>query len=379
MIPENLEEKYYQLTVANISKDKKTNLYKVKYRLRNSENQCVKESTKRGFKTMKEAKTFIDKLKREHAEEAYKRDYPTLTMTFSELCKRYLVSRMGDKPSTLVERECIINSRILPFFKDYDISEITQDTVAQWHSCFYDDDSNPIFKATYMRSLHSRLSAIFNYGVECGWMKSNPAKKCSIGAKNADERPVWSPEEYSRFRKEIEDEPDAYYAFEILYFTGLRKGELLALTVSDIDFDKNIISVTKSLQVIKRKIVITSPKTKMSVRKVRINSGLAEELKEYIASRPGLKDDDRLFFVTKEYLNRILKKGTKKAKLNPITIHCFRHSHITNLIAAGYSPTDIAKRVGHESIYITLHYSHAFKNVEDDIADSLDNIMEGLN
>lgn len=379
MIPENLEEKYYQLTVANISKDKKTNLYKVKYRLRNSENQCVKESTKRGFKTMKEAKTFIDKLKREHAEEAYKRDYPTLTMTFSELCKRYLVSRMGDKPSTLVERECIINSRILPFFKDYDISEITQDTIAQWHSCFYDDDSNPIFKATYMRSLHSRLSAIFNYGVECGWMKSNPAKKCSIGAKNADERPVWSPEEYSRFRKEIEDEPDAYYAFEILYFTGLRKGELLALTVSDIDFDKNIISVTKSLQVIKRKIVITSPKTKMSVRKVRINSGLAEELKEYIASRPGLKDDDRLFFVTKEYLNRILKKGTKKAKLNPITIHCFRHSHITNLIAAGYSPTDIAKRVGHESIYITLHYSHAFKNVEDDIADSLDNIMEGLN
>lgn len=378
MVSNVIEEKYFQLTAANASKDSKTGLYKVKYRLRNSNNECVKESTKRGFKTLKEAKSFIDKLKREHAEAMYKLDNPTLTMTFSELCQKYLVSRMSDKPSTIVERECIINSRILPFFKDYEIKDITQDTISQWHSCFYDDEGNPLFKDTYMRSLHSRLSAILNYGVDCGWLRSNPAKKCSIGTKNADERPVWSPEEYSRFRREIEDEPDAYYAFETLYFTGLRKGELLALTVSDIDFDRNIISITKSLQVIKRKMVITSPKTKMSVRKVRINSGLAEELKEYIASRPGLKDDDRLFFVTKEYLNRILKKGTKKAKLNPITIHCFRHSHITNLIAAGYSPADIAKRVGHESIYITLHYSHAFKNVEDNIADSLDSIMEGL-
>ena len=77
-------------------------------------------------------------------------------------------------------------------------------------------------------------------------------------------------------------------------------------------------------------------------------------------------------------MRNILARGIEKTGLSPITIHCFRHSHITNLIAAGYSPVDIANRVGHESIYITLHYSHAFKNVENSIAESLDQIMEEI-
>ena len=99
----------------------------------------------------------------------------------------------------------------------------------------------------------------------------------------------------------------------------------------------------------------------------------------YIATLENHGPKDRLFpLLRKEHLRYTLMRGTEEAGLSPITIHCFRHSHITNLIAAGYSPADIAKRVGHESIYITLHYSHAFKNVEGDIADSLDRIMEGF-
>jgi integrase len=220
------------------------------------------------------------------------------------------------------------------------------------------------------------LSAVLNYGVYCGWLAANPAKKCSIGSKNAEERPVWSLEEYALFRQEIMDEPDAFYAFETLYFTGLRKGELLALTIADMNFETNTLRINKSLQILKGREVVTSPKTKMSVRNVRINSALAEELKEYIASRPDCAPSDRLFLINKYILRRQLQRGTELAGLDPITIHCFRHSHITNLIAAGYSPADIAKRVGHESIYITLHYSHAFKNVETDIANSLDKHME---
>jgi len=176
----------------------------------------------------------------------------------------------------------------------------------------------------------------------------------------------------------MQTEPVAYYAFDTLYFTGLRKGELLALNVNDIDFAKNILSVTKSSQVINRTEYVTSPKTKKSVRKVRLNNSLAEELKEYIASLPNHEPTDRLFPIGKSRLQYLLNKGTKAAGLPKIAIHCFRHSHITNLIAEGYSPVDIAKRVGHESIYITLNYSHAFKNVDGDIADSLDKIMEGM-
>ena len=371
----DLDKKYLQLVTANIQKDAQGS-YRVKYRLKTSDGALYRESSKRGFRTQKEAKLFVEELKRSHAEAMYKADHPTITMTFAELYERYRVSRIVDKPSTIIDRECIINSRILPFFKDMRISDITQDTISQWHSCFFNEEGQPLFKDTYLRSIHSRLSAVLNYGVSCGWIPMNPAKNCSIGSKNADERPVWTLEEYARFRQEIMDEPDAFYAFDALYFTGLRKGELLALTVADMDFETNTLRVNKSLQVLKGREVVTSPKTKKSIRTVRINTSLAEELKEYLASRPDCRPSDRLFQINKYILRRQLQRGTKLAELDPITIHCFRHSHITNLIAAGYSPADIAKRVGHESIYITLHYSHAFKNVETDIANSLDKHME---
>ena len=335
----------------------------------------IKESTKRGFKTQRDSKAFIEELKSTHAEAMYKQDNPTVSMTFEELYERYRVSRMGDKPSTVLDRESIVKTRVMPFFKDMVISDINQDTIAQWHSCFYDRSGKAIFSETYLRSIHSRLSAILNYAVYCGWLPMNPAKKCSIGEKHAPERPVWDLEEYKRFRKEVMDEPDAFYAFETLYFTGLRKGELLALLVSDMDFDAKMLSVTKSMQVLQGQEIVTSPKTKKSVRKVRINDALAEEIKEYIDSRPGIKPEDRLFPINKSKLAKHLQRGADKAGLPRIPIHSFRHSHITNLIAAGYSPADIAKRVGHESIYITLHYSHAFKSVDNDIANSLDEQM----
>lgn len=126
--------------------------------------------------------------------------------------------------------------------------------------------------------------------------------------------------------------------------------------MEDVDFRNRTIRINKSLQRLQGRNIVTSPKTKISVRTVKINQGLAEELQEYLQSQPLASGKERLFPIDKYYLSRNLERGTKMAGLDPITIHCFRHSHITNLIAAGYSPVDIAKRVGHESIYITLHY-----------------------
>lgn len=379
MTTETIDSKYLQYTTVNIQKNETKGIYNVKYRLKLKDGGIAKESMKRGFKTLREAKLFAEELKREHAETLYKLDHPDLTMTFSELYEKYKISRLGDKPSTIINRESLVQSRIIPFFGKMYIKDITQDTISQWRACFYDNDGQPIFKETYLRSLHSRLSAILNYAVRCGWLTKNPASSCSIGLKNAEERPVWTPKEYGLFRKAIADDPIAFYAFETLYFTGIRKGELLALNIGDINFETNIMSITKSLQVLQGQEVVTSPKTKMSVRKVRLNSALADELKEYIATLENQEPKDRLFpFLRKDHLRYALMRVTEEASLSPITIHCFRHSHITNLIAAGYSPADIAKRVGHESIYITLHYSHAFKNVESDIADSLDRIMDGF-
>lgn len=372
------ESKYSQYVSSNIQKDN-NGTYKVKYRLRDLSGKVIKESSKMGFRTLREAKQYAEQLKHEHAETLYKAEHPAENMTFAELYEKYRVSRLGDKPSTVIGRESLINSRVLPFFGEMQIHDISTDTISQWHACFYNADGEAVLSDTYLRNLHSRLSAVLNYAVQCGWLEKKPARYCSIGEKNAAERPVWSPEEYSRFRKQNEDEPEAYYAFETLYFTGMRLGELLGLTLEDVDFRNRTIRINKSLQRLQGRNIVTSPKTKMSVRTVKINQGLADELREYLQSRPSASGKEQVFPIDKYYLSRKLERGTKMAELDPITIHCFRHSHITNLIAAGYSPVDIAKRVGHESIYITLHYSHAFKNVENDIADNLDRMMEGLN
>jgi len=305
----------------------------------------------------------------------FKLDHPAERMTFLELYEQYRISRLSNKLSTKIAAKNIAENRILPFFADKVISEITLNTIAQWHSCFYEDDGSPIFSQTYLRTMHANLSAILNYAVKCGWLVQNPASSCSIGAKNAEERPVWTLEEYSRFRKEIKDDMECLCAFDTLYFTGVRRGELLALNIGDVDFEKKTISITKSLQRFHGVEYITSPKTKTSVRKFRISQMLSDELHEYVQKRGDPEMGTRLFTLTASKLTMVLKKCGDNAGLDHIPIHSMRHSHITNLIAEGYSPVDIAKRVGHESIYITLQYSHAFKDVENNIAESLDKEM----
>lgn len=182
---------------------------------------------------------------------------------------------------------------------------------------------------------------------------------------------VWTKEEYKKFSEAIIDKPQAYYAFEVLFWTGLRVGELLALTPADIDFSAKTISVTKSYQRIKGEDYITDPKTEKSNRTVSIPDFLCEELQEYLAMLYGFKDDDRMFQITKSFLHHEMIRGSEKAGVKRIRIHDIRHSHVSMLIDMGFSAVDIAGRMGHESIDITLHYAHMFPSAQKDMAEKL--------
>lgn len=109
-----LDKKYLQLVIANIQNDSQ-GTHHVKYRLKASIGMLYLESSKHGFRTQREAKLFVEELKHTHAEAMYKKDNPATTMTFAELYERYRVSRITDKPSTIIDWESIIQSRILPF------------------------------------------------------------------------------------------------------------------------------------------------------------------------------------------------------------------------------------------------------------------------
>ena len=173
------------------------------------------------------------------------------------------------------------------------------------------------------------------------------------------------------------DKPVSFYAFEMLYWCGIREGELLALTAADFDFEKETVRINKSYQRLHGEDVITTPKTKKSNRIIKMPKFLCEEMQEYLGMIYGLKKKDRIFTVTKSYLHHEMDRGAEAAGVKRIRIHDLRHSHISLLIDMGFSAVAIADRVGHESIDITYQYAHLFPSKQTEMADRLDDLGKG--
>jgi integrase len=190
--------------------------------------------------------------------------------------------------------------------------------------------------------------------------------------KKTKEMLFWTKDEYLKFADSMMDKPISFYAFEMLYWCGIRLGELLALTSADFDFVKNTVSITKSYQRIEGDDVITEPKTPKSNRIIKMPEFLCEEMKEYIESLYGHEPTARIFIITKSYLHHEMDRGSREQGIKRIRIHDVRHSHVSLLIEMGFSVVAIAERVGHESIDITYRYAHLFPSKQTEIADKLE-------
>ena len=167
------------------------------------------------------------------------------------------------------------------------------------------------------------------------------------------------------------DKPLSFYAFEMLYWCGIREGELLALTPADFDFEKRTVSITKSYQRLNGQDLITTPKTEKSNRVIQMPQFLVDEIQDYLKQLYNIQSNDRMFTVTKSYLYHEMDRGAKKANIKRIRIHDLRHSHVSLLIDMGFSATAIADRVGHESIDITYNYAHLFPSRQLEMANKL--------
>lgn len=349
-------------------KDKKTGKWTIQYRYKNSLGEN-KKSTKRGFNTKREAEEWYMNFKLSQK--------GNLNMTFEaflEIYKNDIHKKIRE--NTLRSKEHMINEKILPYFKDKKMNELQAKDIIAWHNILLDmkDKNGKSYAPTYLRSIHSQLSAILNHAVKFYGLSSNPANAVgSIGSKKRSEITFWQKEEYLKFSETMMYKPLSYYAFEVLYWCGLREGELLALTRADIDLSNAIIDVNKSYQRINKKDIITPPKTKKSIRKVKMPKFLCDELQDYFKSIYGLKDDMRIFPISKSYLHHEMERGRKESGVKKIRIHDLRHSHCSLLIDRGFSAVAIAERLGHESYKVTLDvYAHLFPERQNEIADRLD-------
>ena len=283
------------------------------------------------------------------------------------------------KLNTYMTKENIINTHIRPYFKRRSLAEITATDILQWQNEMLGlrDEQGKGYSQTYLRTIQNQLNAIFNHAVKYYDLPKNPcfANK-KIGKSKTKEMQFWTKEEYMLFAEQMKEKPLSYYAFEILYWTGIRCGELLALTKGDFDLVKRKLRISKSLQIIKGETLITSPKTEKSNRIIDMPEFLCHEMEDYMESLYKLQDDQRLFEVTKSYLHNELDRGSKAAGIKRIRLHDLRHSNCALLINLGYTPMQIAERLGHESITVTERYSHLYPSVQEEMVSKLDEAFE---
>ena len=263
----------------------------------------------------------------------------------------------------------------MPYFGKLKMCNITAQQIITWQNELinYKDDKGKPYSPVYLKTIHNQLSAIFNHAVRYYNLKENPCQKAgSMGKKKNREMLFWTKEEYLKFADAMMDKPMSYYAFEMLYWTGIREGELLALTPADFDFEKRTVTINKSFQHLSGRDIITSPKTEKSNRTIQLPKFLCDEMQDYLKMLYDVGLEDRMFPVTKSYLHREMDRGAKEAGVKRIRIHDIRHSHVSLLIDMGFSATAIADRVGHESIDITYNYAHLFPSKQAEMADKLD-------
>ena len=331
------------------------------------------QKLKRGFATKKEAQAW--------EREFLMQKQADVNMTFESFAQLYEKDMKPKlKLNTWLTKESIIQKKILPYFGKRKLSEITAKDVMDWQNVIrgLTDAKGKPYSPTYLKTVHNQLSALFNHAVRYYGLQVNPAAKAgNMGVEERREMLFWTKEEYLKFADAMMDKPLSYYAFEMLYWCGIREGELLALTAADFDFEKETVRINKSYQRLHGEDVITTPKTKKSNRIIKMPKFLCEEMQDYLQMLYGLKKKDRIFTVTKSYLHHEMDRGAKAAGVKRIRIHDLRHSHISLLIDMGFSAVAIADRVGHESIDITYQYAHLFPSKQTEMADRLDDLGKG--
>ena len=341
--------------------DEKTKTWYCKFYYENWQGQ-KKQKMKRGFKLQREAKDWERKFL-----EQFARNPDISFQSLYERYKEFITLRIRE--STAQSRFNMIDNHITPYFKDRIISDITPTDIMEWQNVMLQKGLSD----TYLNQINIYLKAIFSYAVDYVGLSKNPCGK-SIGNRKTRQLNFWTPEEYHKFIEQLISCKDSYdnltffTIFEILYYTGMRVGELLALTLQDIDFKENKISINKGYYRITGKDLIDKPKTIHGERVVDIPDFLTQEIREYVSHLYEPDPTARLFEKRPQYVRSVLRDRAQKAGVKEIRVHDLRHSHASVLINLGANPVLVAERLGHESPDITLKiYAHLFPNQQRDI------------
>lgn len=275
-----------------------------------------KRKKKEGFARKKDAQEYERTFKLQQS--------GSCDMSFGQMTDLYLSDcKIRQKPTSYRVKESGINTHILPYFKDMPINTITVAQVRQWQN------------------------ELLNKG------KYGP-----------------------NYLQTYEGQYPEYPIFLLLFWVGLRSGELLALTLGDFDFEKHTVRINKTYHRFDRKDLILPPKTERSNREPTTPPFIEDAVRKYTSLLYDYKPSDRLFTVSKFFIKRRLEKGAEAAGLPQIRVHDLRHSHASLLIHLGFSPLVIQERLGHENVETTLNtYSHLYPSQQGELVMKLQEVF----
>lgn len=341
-------------------------------------------TTRRGFRTQKEASLAEARLKLEYEEKTF--NAKNSKYTFQQIYELFLVEHKNTvKPDTYATTRRYAKLHILPKIANKKIDSFTvldcQKLVNQWAEYFN--------SAKYPKGITQQ---VFDYAIKMNIITDNPMRKVKLPKMKGTVNEVnkfYSTDELKHFFDCVKDYGNMKYLafFRLLAFTGMRKGEALALNWSDIDFEKKLVHITKGVTLDENEIpIISTTKTKKSVRTVSLDSESIATLKKWKIEQAkelmsiGINsmnkhqllftyDDNKLY--RPSYSNCWLEQIIKKYNLKKITMHGFRHSHCSLLFEMNTPIQVVQDRLGHTNIKTTMDiYTHVTEKQRDDIAEN---------
>lgn len=315
-----------------------------------------KQKKKSGFDLKKEALAWERDFIENHA--AVNND-----ISFDTLVNKYLVDLKTRVKATTYKRKVIaIKEHIMGCFS-CPASEITPIAIKNWQYGLIEKKLAP----STIRYTTELLSTIFNWGVSFCGLTNNPVRVAKhIVPKEKRSYTILTREQY----EQLQFSNATYKAvFDTLFFTGMRLGECLALTIADIDLGNKSINIDKNAPQSK---VITTPKTQNSVRKVIIPNFLVDELNNYINSKYGSTPSDRLFETNRTSLRNELIRALTEQGLPIVRIHDLRHSHVSMMIELGCNILLVAERIGDTPETALSTYSHLYPDKQEEFVSMIE-------
>lgn len=343
--------------------------------------------TKRGFERKKDAEKYEADMKRNTLSD--KVSMPKLISDFEE--HLLMKAKVGAiKESTAFAHRNNIKYYIYDYFAEVkDASLLKPKDINKWleHQSVYQSPSGdqeffkngkPVPKkrsSSTIRNARNTLNQIFEFAIDNYGFEKNPVEKSSTlkPFSNDTRADFWTIEQYNTFYFALKD-IRYKILFNILYWSGLRIGEALALTPNDITPYK--ISVNKGISRISdTETKIDTPKTETSIRSVEIPRNLYFQIQEYIAKLYGITSNDHIFSVSDACVRRMLNSTAKRCGLPRISPHILRHSYASILYNQTKDAMVVAKQIGHKDASVTLQvYSHMLPEEDRKAIDDLETI-----